>query len=136
MVPEAEKPEWFEIADSDNSTAPASKVNKKLPIVAVLVTGAVIGAGAFFANASESNANAESSTQTTAPVTSNSSPGVADPSSAPSAGMQSPGTATDPTQGGIQAPHGRGDRDGDHQFGDGDGHGRGGEFHDGDHERD
>ena len=148
MVPEAQKPEWFEMAESDDASAAVTKVNKKLPAIAVLVTGVIIGAGAFFANASESNANAESITQMVASATS--SPAATDPtansSNTPSTGVQSPGATAipsqggiaNPSQGGIQAPNGRdGDRDGDgeHRFGDGDGdrHERGG---DGDHDRD
>ena len=48
-----EKPEWFELADGDAPSSQVKKVNKKLPAIAVLVTGAVIASGAFFAHASE-----------------------------------------------------------------------------------
>jgi hypothetical protein len=50
-----EKPEWFELTDGDAPSAQVKKVGKKLPAIAVLVTGAVIASGAFFANASEKN---------------------------------------------------------------------------------
>lgn len=55
MTPDTtpQKPEWFELADGDAPAAQVTKVSKKLPAVAVLVTGAIIATGAFFANASE-----------------------------------------------------------------------------------
>jgi hypothetical protein len=55
MTPDTtpEKPEWFELADGDAPAAQVKKVNKKLPAIAVVVTGAIIATGAFFANASE-----------------------------------------------------------------------------------
>lgn len=50
-----EKPEWFELVDGDAPSAQVAKVNKKLPAIAVLVTGALIATGAFFASASENH---------------------------------------------------------------------------------
>jgi hypothetical protein len=50
-----EKPEWFELVDGDAPSAQVTKVNKKLPAIAVLVTGALIATGAFFASASENH---------------------------------------------------------------------------------
>jgi hypothetical protein len=51
---ESAKPTWFELTDGDAPSAQVAKVNKTLPVMAVLVTGAVIASGAFFAHASES----------------------------------------------------------------------------------
>ena len=146
MAPEGEKPEWFEITESDNAAADIRKVNKKLPAIALLATAAIIGAGAIFANASSNDANAEAVTQSAPQTTSNAqtTPSTTAQPGNPQApnGVPAPGGVSDPSQGGIQAPGGRGDGDGDHRFGDrpphpddGDGHeGRG--FGDGDHERD
>jgi hypothetical protein len=50
-----EKPEWMELAEGDSPAAEIRKTSKKLPAIAVLVTGAVIATGAFLANASETN---------------------------------------------------------------------------------
>ena len=56
-----EKPEWFQLTDGDAPSAQVKKVDKKLPAIAVLVTGAVIASGAFFANASEKNSSHQAS---------------------------------------------------------------------------
>jgi hypothetical protein len=133
MTLEPKKPEWFEIAESDNASAAVTKVNKKLPVIAVLATAAIIGAGAFFANASESpTANAENVSPVAA-VASTSPSASASAATAPSASPTSSKGIANPAQGGIQAPQGRGDGDGDHEFGDHEGrdHHEGGE-----HERD
>ena len=50
-----EKPEWFQLTDSDAPSAQVKRVSKKLPAIAVIATGAIIASGAFFANASEKN---------------------------------------------------------------------------------
>ena len=47
-----DKPEWFELVDGAAPSANVTKVNKVLPAIAVLVSGALIATGAFFANAS------------------------------------------------------------------------------------
>jgi hypothetical protein len=47
-----EKPDWFELTNGDAPSANVTKVNKVLPALAVLVSGALIATGAFFANAS------------------------------------------------------------------------------------
>jgi hypothetical protein len=113
MTLEPKKPEWFEITESDNASAAVTKVNKKLPVIAVLATAAIIGAGAFFANASESpSANAENVSPVAAATPS------ASATSAPSASPTASTGIANPAPGGIQAPQGRGDGDGDHEFGD------------------
>ena len=63
MSEEMKKPEWFELADSDAPSAQVRKVNKKLPVAAVVITGAIIATGAFFASASENDASAEGITK-------------------------------------------------------------------------
>lgn len=47
-----EKPEWFELISGDAPSARVTKVNKVLPAMVVLVSGALIATGAFFASAS------------------------------------------------------------------------------------
>lgn len=119
MTQEPRKPEWFEIAESDNAAAAVTKVDKKLTVLAAVVAGGIIAAGAFFANASGSpTANAE-----------NVSPVAAVASATPttSTTTASPTTSTgiaNPSQSGIQAPNGGED---EHDFGDR-------PDHDGDHE--
>lgn len=129
-----EKPEWFALADGDAPSAQVRKVSKKLPALAVLVTGAVIATGAFFANASEqedgeklignTSFNQVDNTQGVSPdVTapnqnnSNNSNGV---HPAPPKGVNPPsGGIQDPSKGGVMPPQERGDDDGDHEWGEG-----------------
>lgn len=128
MSEEMNKPEWFKLVDSDAPSAQVNKVSKKLPIAAVLITGAVIATGAFFASASENDASAEGVNQTS--VAASSTTGSTTPSTSPSA-TTSPGIQ-DPTQGGVPAPGvSREDGDDDHEWGEGREH-RG--DRDGDHE--
>jgi hypothetical protein len=104
---ESKKPEWFELTDDDAPSARVTKVSKKLPTIAVLVTGAIIATGAFIASASESDSDegqiastsfnqvdsqGASATGTTSEVT-NSNPAA-------------PVTTSiqDPAQGGMKAP--------------------------------
>ena len=68
MTPD-KKPEWFQLADADNS-ASTRKISKGLPIMALVVVAAIIGVGAIFAQPQEqSPANA---TETVAPAVVNS----------------------------------------------------------------
>jgi len=112
------KPEWFELAESDAQSTSVRKVNKKLPAIAVLITGAILGAGALFANGSGSDANAEQAvTQTVA----TSSPASSPASSPTTSASATPTAIANPAHGGIQAPTGRGDDgdgEGDHHKGD------------------
>jgi len=57
---ESKKPEWFELLDGDAPSAQVAKVNKKLPIIAALVTGGIIASGALFAGASAENSTDQS----------------------------------------------------------------------------
>ena len=108
----SKKPEWFELLDGDAPSAQVTKVNKKLPIIAALVTGGIIASGALFAGASAENSTGQSAvaaidqsvssqsaaaspstdvtTATSNPVTqgtASNSPSVTNPA----AGMQAPG---------------------------------------------
>jgi len=68
MTPD-KKPEWFQLADADNSSS-TRKISKGLPIMALVAVAAVIGVGAIFAQPQEqSPANA---TETVAPAVVNS----------------------------------------------------------------
>ena len=127
MTENPKKPEWFELTDGDAPSAQVTKVNKKLPLAAVLITGAVIATGAFFANASESDANAEQSVlaQTIPSTSAGSSAATSTTSSSPSTSQSTSNPAQspaiqNPNQGGVPAPvMGGGDDDGDHERGEG-----------------
>ena len=112
------KPEWFEMAEGDSASANVTKVNKKLPAIAVLVTGAVIATGAFFASASESDAEAEGQPTTSITSVDNSAPTT---TTSPSGTPTAPQKITKPSEGGVPLPsenprrHGDGDGDGDHK---------------------
>ena len=60
MTPD-QKPEWFQIADADNSASPR-KVVKGLPVMALVAVAAILGVGAVVAQTpDESPANATES---------------------------------------------------------------------------
>jgi hypothetical protein len=99
----AQKPEWFEMAEGDVQTSPIPKTKKKVTIIAVLITSAIMGVGALVANGSESDANAEQGVTQTG--TTNSTPTLP--------GKGTPSGIANPAQGGIQPPTGRGHDDGD-----------------------
>ena len=131
MSENMKKPEWFELADSDARSAHVAKVNKKLPIAALLITSAVIATGAFFASASENKASAEGISQSPAPssAVASATPDATTSNDPAASSATTPGIQ-DPTQGGVPAPDAhRGDGDGNHQWGDRPGHNG-----DGDHE--
>jgi len=123
------KPAWFQLVDSDAPSAQVSKIDKKLPVMALIVTGVIAVSGTFLATASEQgeglnsaspsvstntvsdvvDTNASSgSTSSAAPVNSNSTLNVSSPAEKTN-GIQNP------AQGGITAP--RGDDDGDDHWG-------------------
>jgi len=64
MTPE-KKPEWFQLADADNS-ASIRKISKGLPIMALVAVAAIIGVGAIFAQPQEHTP--ASGTETLAPA--------------------------------------------------------------------
>ena len=59
------KPEWFQLADADNS-ASIHKISKGLPIMALVAVAAIIGVGAIFAQPQEQTP--ASATETLAPA--------------------------------------------------------------------
>ena len=59
------KPEWFQLADADNS-ASIRKISKGLPIMALVAVAAIIGVGAIFAQPQEQTP--ASATETIAPA--------------------------------------------------------------------
>ena len=64
MTPD-QKPEWFQIAEADNAGS-THKISKGLPLMAIALVAAVIGAGVIFGQTQEeSPANA---TETAAPT--------------------------------------------------------------------
>ena len=66
------KPEWFELSEADSASSGIRKINKKLPIAAIVAAGSIILGGALFANANEEPSASASTTS----VTSTSSPGA------------------------------------------------------------
>lgn len=131
---ESNKPEWFELLDGDAPSAQVTKINKKLPIAAVLVTGLVIASGAFFSGASAENSTDQSAVAAVDQIT--------EPTVTPTVQSTTPNSPTvaNPSEG-VPAPGGgRGgdefeDRDGDFEGEFGERHERG-EGRDRDHDRD
>ena len=66
------KPEWFELSEADSASSGIRKINKKLPIAAIVAAGSIILGGALFANANEEPSASASTTS----VTTTSSPGA------------------------------------------------------------
>jgi hypothetical protein len=128
----SQKPEWFEITEKGDTYAGIQKVNKKLPIITLVVAGAVILGGSIFANANnEPSAVAETPTasQSMAATTSSSNATTPSVNSSQSASLPVP-TVTNVPQRGDGDREGREHHDGDRpDFKDGDR-----EHHDGDHE--
>lgn len=124
MTPEmnSSKPEWMDIAERDTSSAQVRKVSKKVPAIAVVVTGAIIATGAIFANASEEqNANAQVSQTQAATATPAAPPAPSQPSA--------PGAIQNPKIDGSTRP-----QRGDDSDGNGGEHHVDGSQHDGDHD--
>lgn len=94
------KPEWFELINGDAPSAQVTKVNKVLPSIAVLVSGALIATGAFFASASGNQTDtAPVSQATTTPVATPSTTPVATPSATKSKVTPTPPVMLPPTGG-------------------------------------
>lgn len=109
--PQSGKPSWFQLVDSEAPSAQVVKVNKKLPGIALIVTGVIAASGTFFAHASKSDASTTqpaTSANTTVAATPTASAAINTPT--PTAVSQSP-SVQDPSQGGVQAPRGGGDDD-------------------------
>jgi hypothetical protein len=115
----SKKPEWFEITEKGDAYAGIQKVNKKLPIITLVVAGAVVLGGSIFANA-----NNEPSAVADTPTASQSVAAVApSPTTAASTSASLPvPTVTNAPQRGDGDREGREHHDGDRRgFGDGDG---------------
>jgi hypothetical protein len=130
---ENNKPEWFEIAESDGPAAPP-KASKTLPLAAVFATALILGIGAVVAQvqekspaiavdtaseqASPSNNNASS---TSVAQNSKSSPAtrIANPAAATvmagTSGLQNPSIAQLPTKGDDDDDHEGRSRNGNHE---------------------
>ena len=115
-----EKPEWFELTDGDAPSAQVTKVNKKLPVIAVLITGAVIATGAFFANASEEKGGDDQRIESVDFA----NPGAPAPADSGTQQFQTPpkGPAPHSDKVGVPVPPPVG-QNGDHEEGDDDEHG-------------
>ena len=83
------KPEWFELSEADSASSGIRKINKKLPIAAIVAAGSIILGGALFANANEEPSASASTTS----VTTTSSPG-ANTSGANTSGANTSGANT------------------------------------------
>ncbi len=121
------KPEWFELAESEASTADevsSSAKARRLPIIALLATGAILASGAVFANIREDQpAVAEDRGPQNFGNNPNFNGPLGDSITAPSG------------DGAIQAPPLNGpDQDGDHPFPPRDGRRHDRDHEDGDHE--
>ena len=129
----SQKPEWFELTEKGDAYAGIQKVNKKLPIITLVVAGAVILGGSIFANANnEPSAVAETPTASqsmAAAATSSTIAATPSTNSSQSASLPVP-TVTNAPQRSEGDHEGREHHDGDRpDFRDGDR-----EHHDGDHE--
>lgn len=117
------KPEWFEMAENDvnpadyiEETSSPLKTSKRLPIIALLATGAILAGGSVFANVNqEQPASAENFTGSPAHQNpDNVDPGAQGstlPGDSTTAGMTLPSGKTPPS--GIKVPT---DGDGEHKF--------------------
>jgi hypothetical protein len=72
-----QKPEWFSLAEADNAV-PTRRISKRLPVLVLVVAGAIIGVGAVVAqtqeepqaNAAETVSSVASPSDSPAPITS------------------------------------------------------------------
>ena len=140
----SKKPEWFELLDGDAPSAQVTKVNKKLPVIAALVTGAVIASGALFAGASAENSTGHSAVASIDQVTNSTSSSAASSNNAnaatsnPTVQGATPNSpsVTNPSAG-VQAPgNNRGDDDDDDEDDEDDDRHERGEGRDRDHDDD
>ena len=98
---ENNKPEWFEIAESDGPTKPA-KVRRTLPVAAVLAASLIIGVGAVVAQTQEEPpANA---TETTS-VANNQITAATTAAATTAPTTAAPKSAVTPTQSAIANPN-------------------------------
>jgi hypothetical protein len=88
------KPDWFELTENGDSYAGIQKINKKLPIATLVVAGAVILGGSFFANAN----NEQSAVADTPTASQSVAAQVSSPSSSTTSAQVTSGTS------GIDSP--------------------------------
>jgi len=130
LMTDNKKPEWFDLIDGDAPSARVTKINKKLPAMAILITAGVIATGTFFASSSEPTAQAEVTSTPTAITsvdkskpTNSAAPTAKTVATAKPSASATPtvtGSVKNPAQGGVALPTaGRGDNEGE------DDHGRG-----------
>jgi hypothetical protein len=130
---ENNKPEWFEIAESDGPAAPP-KASKTLPLAAVFATALILGIGAVVAQVQEespaiavdaASVQASPSNNTASPTSvaqnSKSAPAtrIANPAAttvmAGTSGLQNPSIAQLPTKGDDDDDHEGRSRNGNHE---------------------
>jgi hypothetical protein len=131
------KPDWFEMTEGDTPATGIRKVNKTLPVSALLVAGALLFGGSLFAQDQSADSNiASSSVAETAPLiaSTDSNPSVQSvvavqtkTASITAAPVNSVGVPTIAPVVGISSGDDDDDEDGDH---------RGGRGHDDDEEED
>jgi hypothetical protein len=130
---ENNKPEWFEIAESDGVSQP-KKVGRTMPIAAVVVAGLIIGIGAVVAQTQEESpaqatetttvatdqGKATTSTSATASTSATTTTATPKTTVAPrQSAMANPNIAKLPTGGGHEGREHHGDRE-SHSEGDDD----------------
>ena len=87
------KPEWFELSEADSASSGIRKINKKLPIAAIVAAGSIILGGALFANANDEPSASASTTS----VTAASSPGANTSGATTSSATSSTNSISSPT---------------------------------------
>ena len=118
MTEDQKKPEWFAMTESDIAPATPARTSKRLPFIAILATGAILTAGAVFANVREEEpASAEGFRAGNFQPNPNFTPdGKSFPhSDSLTAGSRIPRKPPVSPDGQIAPPR-QGDEDGDHQF--------------------
>jgi hypothetical protein len=124
---ENNKPEWFEIAESDGVSQP-KKVRRTMPIAAVVVAGLIIGIGAVVAQtqeespaqATETTTVATDQVKATASTSATTTTATPKTTVAPTqSAMANPNIAKLPTGGGHEGRENHGDRE-NHSEGDDD----------------
>ena len=115
------KPDWFELTENGDTYAGIQKMNKKLPIVTLVVAGAVILGGSLFANANnEPSAVADTPTASQSIAAAQPSASVSKPANNSSAvnSLPVPTVTTTPQRG--DGDHEGRERGEGHERGDGD----------------
>ena len=129
LDPQGNKPAWFELVDGDAPSAQVSKVDKKLPLLALIVTGVIAVSGTFFATASEQNQGSNQSMPSVSTnaisdvvetnATSGATPAKAAAQSTSTVSVSSSAAPAsklqNPAQGGVKAPTGGEDDEDDEE---------------------